>query len=187
MPAIPIMCMICSRSVREDQFPQHMISVHGTTSQSEAMGNQAQIPPKQAPIVLNKETPPSDEFLQMANDIDKKQEQPKTPNPPVVTAHPSVELTSGGPKSEPIVLKYKYEGNCNTCNVPIRTIVVKAKGQTVAVALCLTHGEVQQREVPSLESEPTHAKLTFQTKEESVRQMLEPERKEAKKNGRHKS
>lgn len=149
MPSIPVQCMICDKTIKEDQFPRHMQMAHGTLSQSEAMaqaGNVSQQAPA-APVPLDKEAPPSSDFMEVAKMLDSA----PTP-PPAVTKEMRVSAnTPQQVEVKPLVLKYKWEGSCKDCVTPVRTVVVKAKGQTVAVALCLTHGELEQREVDDLE------------------------------------
>lgn len=164
MASIPVMCMICSKSVKEDQFVRHMETAHGTASQSEAMAREGNIP-KQAPVVLDKEAAPSSDFMEVAAMLDA------TPPVPEKVKQVVQETQRPAPVAEPkrLVLRYKWEGECKECSTQIRTVVVKAKGQTVVVALCLMHGEIQQREVADLEQDvqedKTVSDLQAETKE----------------------
>jgi hypothetical protein len=148
-----IMCMACDPTISlpEKQYGKHMQDRHGGLSQSEAMQQQKNIPKQQTPIALDKAAPPTDDFMEVAKMLDKPKEVP----PVSVTAPKAPARTESFRQEErkPLILKYRWEGNCEKCNVPVRTVVVKAKGQTVAVALCLDDGEVEQREVADLEDD----------------------------------
>lgn len=146
MPSIPVQCMVCGKSVKDSMFPQHMQGVHGGMSQSEAMMAEKNIPNPQIPIVLDKDAPPSDDFMEVAAMLDKPKETPseelkkKLVNPFI----PKVE------EKDPITLKYKYEGTCPKCNTPIKTVVIKPGSKWFAVAFCLDHEEITQQEVTPL-------------------------------------
>jgi hypothetical protein len=151
MPSIPVQCMVCNKSVKDSMFPQHMQSVHGGMTQAEAIAAENNIPLQpQTPIILDKESPPSKEFMEVAEMLDK----PKLP--PVVnskTEDQSVRAAQQLQREEikPIKLEYKYSGQCKDCLITVDTLVVKVKGQTVAVAFCSNHGQLAEREVADLE------------------------------------
>lgn len=151
MPSIPIICMVCSASIKEDRFPQHMASVHGGLSQSEAMAQQKNIPTQQAPIVLDKEAPPSPDFMEVAKMLDEKP-KPSLP-PPAVSKEVGTSTSASVSQQEelkPIKLEYRYSGSCKECRIPVETLVVKVKNQAVAVAFCTKHGQLTEREVVDL-------------------------------------
>lgn len=157
MPDIPVTCMVCMASIKDSAFPQHMQSIHGGMTQAEAIQVEKNIPKQQLPVVLDKDTPPSDEFMEIAKMLDKPKEVP----PVSVTASKAPVRTENVRQEEPkpLELKYQWIGNCPTCNTPVKTITLKAKGQTVCVAYCLTHQELQQREVADLEEKTAKHKI----------------------------
>lgn len=181
MASIPIMCMLCEKSVKEDQFVRHMETAHGALSQSEAMAREGNIPKQQAPVVLDKEAAPTSDFMEVAQMLDAAPTPVKPPAP-----KPSVIANIKPVSAPPLVLKYRWEGDCKECSTPIRTVVVKAKGQTVAVALCLTHGEMEQREVANLEECEPLAKFDPSITENQLKDMVETPLKASKekKNGK---
>ena len=163
--AIPIQCMVCNASVKENLFPQHMASVHAGLSQSEAMAQEKNIPVQQSPIVLDKEAPPSQEFMEVAKMLDEKSKP--SPTPPVVQSSQKNEVEHVSEWQEelkPIKLEYRYSGQCEKCRVPVETLVVTVKGQTVAVAFCIKHGQLAEREVADLEEETVDSWNTYEEK-----------------------
>lgn len=148
MASIPIMCLICNASIKDSQFPIHMQSVHGGLSQSEAIVAEKNIPTQQSPIILDKDAPPSDDFMEVAQMLDKPKEAPPVPKPVETTPARNVSLVQEEPK--PIKLEYRYSGQCKDCRIGVETLVVKVKGQTVAVAFCTRHGQLAEREVADL-------------------------------------
>lgn len=190
MASIPVMCMVCGKSIKDSMFPQHMQSVHGGMSQNEAINAEKNIPVPQSPIVLDKDAPPSPEFMEMAKMLDGKPEPKK--DPPV--AHSSVGASTdeqSGTRPQlredtikPIKLEYRYSGQCKDCKNNVETLIVKVKGQTVAVAFCTRHGQLAEREVVNLEDV-----IIFPPKEQEKEQYHAPivigtKRKEVKKRGK---
>lgn len=145
MPNIPVMCLICNKSVKDSMFPQHMQSVHGGMTQSEAIMAEKNIPQQpQSPIVLSKETPPSADFMEVAEMLDK----PKLQAPPPVPNRAADSIVNEKvEEKKPLILKYRWEGNCEKCNSPIRTIMTQVEGRLFATAYCLTHEDLEQIEV----------------------------------------
>lgn len=170
MPAsMPVICMIDGITLKSDAlYLKHMQENHGTQSPDQAMMQEKakeQNLPKQQPVILDPNAPPSPEFMEVAQMMDQTtkplQEReestssfpsssvnPVGVNPRPLIIRPNL-VTKEGPR--PLILKYRYEGDCDKCLSPIRTVIIKAKGQTVAVAFCLEHGELQQKEVQALE------------------------------------
>lgn len=145
-----IICMVCppgSPEIPEAKYQQHMASVHGG---SQAVAKAIE---QNTPKIINRDDPPPPDFMEIAKMMDSKPSQPETP---VAKPEPTVvsgKQQQGEQEIKPLQLKYKWDGNCPTCNSPVRTIVLKANGKTIAVAYCLTHEEVEQREVYPLDSD----------------------------------
>lgn len=190
MPAIPVQCMVCGKSVKDSMFPQHMQSVHGGMSQSEAIIAEKNIPNPQIPIVLDKDAPPSDDFMEVAAMLDKPKEtsseelKKKLVNP----FTPKVERER---KPKEIKLEYKYSGECQECLVPVETLVVKVKGQTVTVAFCTKHGQLKEREVADLEKdcEPLFTfdpPISEKEADSMMENLVKPMREEIRREGKRK-
>jgi len=154
---VPYLCIICGETIKGDMvYINHMETVHGTSSPDKALATQKSIASNVPKIVLDKNAPPPPEFAEIAAMMDNP--LPSTPVPPpivppVVTAQATVPSGRTGQQEgkNKIVLKYRYEGNCPTCNAPVRTIILNANGKTIATAYCLTHEEIEQREVHPIE------------------------------------
>lgn len=176
----PITCMVCSMVLKGDQaYLSHMQSAHGTSSPDKAMGVQKakeQNLPKDIPVVVTgKDVPPSAEFMEMA----KMMDQPSTVVPPV-TVEP-VKLVAQPvitQEKKPIVLKYKYEGACPECDTPIRTIIAKTLGKTIAIAYCLDHEQVKEREVHSLDEEDIFKETLINNAKKEVSEIVNNAEKE---------
>lgn len=145
----PIMCLICNQTLKGDAaYMNHMETFHGTTSPDQAMGVQrsknANIPKDAPAVVLSKDAPPPDEFMEIA----KMMDSPAPATPPVTSTPAGTVSTfsppAGGPKKE-LTLKYKYEGNCDIHNVPIETIVIEMDRIWIANAYCLMCHEVKKQ------------------------------------------
>src|SRR5882724_3834278 len=156
---VPYLCIICGETIKGDMvYINHMETVHGNSSPDKALATQKSIASNVPKIVLDKNAPPPPEFAEIAAMMDNP--LPSTPVPPpivppVVTAEATVPSGHTGQQEgkNKIVLKYRYEGNCPTCNEPVRTIMLKANGKTIAIAYCLSHEEIEQREVHPIEEE----------------------------------
>lgn len=159
MSNFPVTCMIDGLTFKGDEaYLRHMEQAHGSSSPDQAMGvakAKERNLPKDAPaVVLDKDAPPPDDFMEIAKMMDQPQQAP----PPTPPAPQPVEkvvapvITKATPR--PLVLKYRFEGDCPTCNAPIRTIMVNANEKTFAMAYCLTHETVEQREVYPLDERP---------------------------------
>lgn len=197
MPSIPVTCMVCGRSVKDSLFPQHMQTFHSGMTQAEAIAAEKNIPLQpQAPITLDKDTPPSPDFMEVAAMLDKPKSQP----PPAERQEAKASaLPFPQEEKQPIILKYKYEGNCPKCNTPIKTVVIKPGGKWFAVAFCLTHEEITQQEVTPLIKEEEMIMAETYEKEylgfEETKKVIEDiagatsitKGKEVKKRGRRKS
>lgn len=154
MASIPIICMVCSASIKDTQFVTHMNSVHGGLSQSEAMQAEKNIPKPQAPIVLDKEAPPSDEFMEVAKMLDEKpKEAPPVPSTAPKASARSVLAVQEERKPLPITLEYNYTGECPKCFISLKTVIVHTAGKCFAVAICMNHGQLKEREVVDLEED----------------------------------
>lgn len=175
--------MVCDKTLKGDAaYIEHMQKAHGTNSPDQAMGItklKADNLPKDVPVVVvDKDAPPSAEFMEMAKLMDV----------PVPDAAPSVQppkttgVVSEGsspapvvPSSKPLVLKYRFEGNCGICNSPVRTIMLKANGKLIATAYCLTHEELVQLEVAPIGKDLTEPERI--TIEENVKDLREEGKK----------
>lgn len=148
MPEIGIECLVCNIKFTEQQYIKHMETAHNNMTQGEALGMEKakeQNIPKDVPVVpLDKNAPPSAEFEEIAKMMDQK---PKTNH--VVPNQSPISVPSAQIKKEPkpIELKYRYEGDCERCNTPVRTIMVEVNARLFAIAYCLIHEEVKQTEV----------------------------------------
>lgn len=91
---------------------------------------------------------PTPEFMETMAEIAKEQDKPAVEAP----VKPEVPPTPA-PEIKPLLLTYKYEGNCNICNTPINTIMVEVKGALVAVAYCISHKQLKTIEVQPIEKE----------------------------------
>lgn len=149
MPSIPVTCMVCGRSVKDSLFPMHMQNIHSGMTQAEAIAVEKNIPNQQAPIVLDKEAPPTESFMEVAKMLDKKPEPKK--DPPVSSIVADTPMVKLEQEVKPIKLEYKYSGQCKDCRGEVATLVVKVKGQTVAVAFCNSHGQLAEQEVDDLD------------------------------------
>ena len=166
----PISCFACDPATMhkgDAAYLAHMQSAHGGMTPGQAMNQQKAIDqniPKEIPLV--KDAPPSKEFMEIAQMMDQPQ-QSTTPSrpaagtllqmqkspPPVVQEIRAEESKSLQEEYKPITLKYKYEGNCKICNVPVRTIMVKVGNRLFATAYCLMHEELIQIEVHPIREE----------------------------------
>lgn len=181
MASIPVMCLICNKSVKDSMFPQHMQFVHSGMTQSEAIATEKNMPNPQIPIVLDKDAPPSDDFMEVAKMLDKPKDVPPVPSPVKKTPARSVPSAQEERKPKEIKLEYKYSGECADCLIPVETLVVKVKGQTVTVAFCTKHGQLKEREVADLEEKPflipttrAEKELTKKEAEELLKKELSP-------------
>lgn len=136
MDNFPILCTICDQTLKGDQaYLQHMQSEHGTTSTSKALAKDKAIKqnvPRSVPI--GKDIPPTDEFMEVAKQIDLK--------PPIVRSEVSTSPpvhSSGTQQQEvkPLELKYKWEGDCPKCNGEITTLEVPIEDNLIAIAYCI--------------------------------------------------
>jgi hypothetical protein len=180
-----IQCFACEPIVdlQEEEYIPHMQDVHGTISSGEAMNManaKKQNLPKQAPVILDKDTPPPPEFLEMAKMMDQKT-KPTLPPAANIEVNTSTREQPRQEEKQPLVLKYQWTGTCPTCNTPVKTITLKAKGQTVCVAYCLTHNEITQREVADLE-EKTSKDGIYDNHEEHVSLYMEAVKQRVLKN-----
>lgn len=182
----PITCMVCSMVLKGDQaYLSHMQSAHGTSSPDKAMGVQKakeQNLPKDIPVVVTgKDVPPSAEFMEMANLMDKQQVDKSNTTVPVKMGQ-IVEYEEKNPiilqEKKPIILKYKYEGNCPECDTPIRTIIAKTLGKTIAIAYCLDHEQVKEREVHSLDEEDIFKETLINNAKKEVSEIVHNAEKE---------
>lgn len=174
----PIQCFVCepSLTLKGDQaYLSHMQSVHADFTSIQGM-QQKQIIDQNIPkeIPLNKDALPSPEFMEVAKMIDKPIES--QPNPilsskPATT--PLVILADVQGEKKPITLKYRYEGNCSVCNTPVRTIMAKANGKTIAIAYCLTHEQIEEKEVFPLDKSTEDKHITIQMEAEK-RDLVDP-------------
>lgn len=176
-----VICMVCppgAPEVEESEYSKHM-EKHGG---SQAVGrfkeqNLPPLPPGIAPGNL-----PSKEFLEIAQEIDKAEKQTPpsiVPAPPVqekpVVAHPGVSHAQKTTEIPPLKLKYVWEGNCRSCNTPVRTVMLQNGDKLFSIALCLTHDAVEQKEVVPLEE-------TEKTLEKEIKDIVA--RKGAEKHGK---
>lgn len=143
----PISCFVCDPPlmVKGDQaYLSHMQTIHGGMTAGQAIEQKKVIEqnvPKEIP--LNKDTPPSQEFMEIA----KMMDQPRQNLAPVIKPAMDSPVLTNARDKKPVLLKYRYEGNCEICNTPVRTIMVEINAHLFAVAYCLTHEEVKQIEV----------------------------------------
>jgi hypothetical protein len=152
---IMIECFACGIKFKEPQYIKHMEMVHNGMNQTDAMRAKKDIPQEkpQTPVVLDKDAPPSDSFMEVAAMLDKPKEPPVATSP-VREGHKVAEMPQSQQevkKPKEIKLEYKYSGECKDCLMPVETLVVKVKGQTVTVAFCSKHGQLKEREVADLE------------------------------------
>lgn len=160
-------------------YAHHMAEVHGG-SQKTGRFKQQNLPP--LPPTVTPNDLPSDEFLKTVQEIDKveKQAPPQiVPTPPVqekpVVAHPGVSQAQKTAEIPLLKLKYVWIGNCPTCNTPVRTVMLQNGDKLFAIALCLTHDAVEQKEVVPLEE-------TEKTLEKEIKDIVA--RKGAEKHGK---
>jgi hypothetical protein len=147
---IPILCMVCSQTLKGDAaYAEHMTIHGGSVATGKAIEQNI---PK---IPVGKDIPPSQDFMELAAMMDT-QPAPTTIAPP--DAKPSSAMNGKQLQEESkLELRYQWVGNCKLCHTPVRTIMVKIGNEMAVVALCLTHNEVEQRIVPSLDP-PTENK-----------------------------
>lgn len=168
MSNFPILCILCSETLKGDNaYLAHMQTVHSATQQAKEKNLPKDIPA----VVLDKDAPPSDEFMEIAKMMDKP-----TPPPNPVQLKPVPPAPVIQQQTKPIILKYKYEGTCEKDNTPIKTIMVEVAGQLVANGYCMNCDEVKKQ----INVHPIEDTLNQEIKE------LVKERKEAKNEKRSK-
>lgn len=123
----------------EEEYKDHLVTFHGTNSADEAM-KLARLKKENLPVELPPGIPPeaapTPEFAQMMNMVEKGKQVSQVTPPPSAPIPPKIEI-------KPLVLKYKFEGDCPDCKNPIRTIVSDFEGKLVANAYCLNCDEVK--------------------------------------------
>lgn len=148
---MPVICFICNQTLKNDAlYLDHMQKVHGTTSPDKAMAEQKlkeeNLPQQQ---IVSKDVPPSPEFMEIAQMMDNPSLPPMDAKPTSQASGKQLPLEER--ESKPLELRYQWIGECPQCHTPIRTIIIKPGDKCVVVAYCLSHNEVEQREVPLLE------------------------------------
>lgn len=140
-----IQCMACTPPTNwdtEEEYKDHLVSFHGTTSADEAMKLERakkQNTPVDLPPGILVTAAPTPEFTKTMQEIERAKASQQTPPPtPASNLPPKVE-----PK--PLVLKYRFDGNCPKCNNPVRTIVNKFDNKLIANAYCMFCDETIQQ------------------------------------------
>lgn len=138
---IPILCMVCSQTLKGDAaYAKHMEQHGGSVATGKAIEQNI---PK---IPVGKDIPPSDEFMELAKQIDSKPSHP-LPMPPTEESSlkgASLDAQPEGKKleSKPLRVKYKYEGNCPECGKPVDTLEVIIADKCAVIAWCALHSQV---------------------------------------------
>lgn len=187
-----IECFACGIKFKEAQYIKHMELVHSGMNQTDAMQAKKNIPPKQqSPIVLDKDTPPSDSFMEVAQMLDKPKNVPPVNIPVSSTPARNDFGVQEERKPLPITLEYNYTGECPKCFISLKTVIVHTAGKCFAVAICMNHGQLKEREVADLEEYPydegeISKPLQHELNEiEKIRKhMFGVQRKEVKKRGK---
>lgn len=144
-----ITCPACTPPTNWDtdkEYQDHLVSFHGTTSADEAMKLE-RIKKKNTPVDLPPGIPataaPTPEFTQTMQEIERAKVSQVTP-PPIPASVPQT------PKIEPVILKYKYEGQ-HSCGNKVNTLELDANGEHFVVAYCLIcQTQVEIRKVADL-------------------------------------
>lgn len=172
-----IQCIACTPPTKwanEAEYQDHLISFHGTASTDEAVKLE-RAKRKNTPVELPPGIPPSaaptPEFVQTMNEIEKAS-IPNVPLPVGPTLPPQPK-----PEQKPLILKYKFDGNCPKCNNPVRTIVNDFEGKLIANAYCMFCDETVQQ-IP-VERIPKTEKI------ENFQELVEKEVEKTKRKGKN--
>jgi hypothetical protein len=183
-----IQCFACTPPTSwatEDEYKDHLIMVHGTSSPDEAIKIERQKranSPANLPGGIPLQDAPTPEFIKTLTEIEKGRRVSQATPPPLVSVPK--------PKIEPIILKYKYEGQ-HSCGNKVNTLELDANGKHFVVAYCLfCQTQVEIREVVDLNKKKNDNVLVTEPikKEDKIKEISQEtivtkEKKKGKKNG----
>jgi hypothetical protein len=141
-------CPVGAPDMEENEYAEHMATVHQGKSQLESIRQQKEIEDNVPKIIpLSKDAPLDPEFAQMVQAMD-------APKPPeVIPMNPALIKPTITSESKPLKLKYIWEGNCPQDNTPVRTVITKVDGRWFASAFCISHETIDQREVTPIDAQ----------------------------------